>query len=86
MGPLLAARPKPGALASGEHPRFGQRVRLALLAGLMLWLLTGIALFSDMSRLHPRYTEAFTPAVAATLGIGLAWATERRGRDRLLRR
>ena len=50
----------------------------------MVWLLTGIALFSDMSRLHPRYTEAFTPAVAGTLGIGLAWASERRGRDRTL--
>jgi 4-amino-4-deoxy-L-arabinose transferase-like glycosyltransferase len=61
-----------------------ERLRLALLAGLMLWLLTGIALFSDMGRLHPRYTEAFTPAVAATLGIGLAWATERRDRARLL--
>ncbi len=61
-----------------------QRLRLALLAGLMLWLLAGLVLFSDMGRLHPRYTEALTPAVAATLGIGLAWATERRGRDRLL--
>ena len=50
----------------------------------MLWLLAGIVLFSDMGRLHPRYTEALTPAVAATLGIGLAWATERRDRDRLL--
>ncbi len=70
--------------APNGPPNQQQRLRLALLAGLMLWLLTGIALFSDMSRLHPRYTEAFTPAVAATLGIGLAWATERRGRDRLL--
>jgi 4-amino-4-deoxy-L-arabinose transferase-like glycosyltransferase len=61
-----------------------QRLRPALLAGLMVWLVSGIALFSEMARLHPRYTEAFTPAVAATLGIGLAWATERRGRDRLL--
>ncbi len=61
-----------------------RRLSIALLAGLMLWLLTGIALFSDMSRLHPRYTEAVTPAVAGTLGIGLAWATERRGRDRTL--
>ncbi len=68
----------------GNPPDSEQRLPLALLSGLMLWLLTGIALFSDMSRLHPRYTEAFTPAVAATLGIGLAWATERRGRDRLL--
>ncbi|HEV3321137.1 MAG TPA: glycosyltransferase family 39 protein [Solirubrobacteraceae bacterium] len=68
----------------GKPEETQQRLRIALLAGLMLWLLTGIALFSDMSRLHPRYTEAFTPAVAATLGIGLAWATERRGRDRTL--
>ncbi|HXB63974.1 MAG TPA: glycosyltransferase family 39 protein [Solirubrobacteraceae bacterium] len=60
-----------------------ERLRLALLAGLMLWLLCGIALFSDMARLHPRYTEAFTPAVAGTLGIGVAWATERRCRARL---
>jgi 4-amino-4-deoxy-L-arabinose transferase-like glycosyltransferase len=63
---------------SPEH-----RVRLAVLAGLMLWLLIGIALFSDMARLHPRYTEGFTPAVAATLGIGVAWASERRTRGRL---
>jgi 4-amino-4-deoxy-L-arabinose transferase-like glycosyltransferase len=61
-----------------------RRLRLALLAGLMVWLLTGLLLFSEMSRLHPRYTEGFTPAVAATLGIGLAWATERRERARLL--
>jgi hypothetical protein len=31
--------------------------------------------FSDMARLHPRYVEGFTPAVAALLGIGVAWAT-----------
>jgi hypothetical protein len=27
-----------------------------------------------MARLHPRYTEGFTPAVAAVAGIGVAWA------------
>jgi 4-amino-4-deoxy-L-arabinose transferase-like glycosyltransferase len=59
------------------------RRRLALAASLMLWLAIGIALFSDLARLHPRYTEAFTPAVAGTLGIGVAWATERRTRWRL---
>jgi 4-amino-4-deoxy-L-arabinose transferase-like glycosyltransferase len=58
-------------------PRLEQQ-RFALAAALMLWLALGIALFSDMARLHPRYTEALTPAVAATLGIGVAWATERR--------
>ena len=73
------------ANAPPDRPQDTQRrLRIALLASLMLWLLTGIALFNDMSRLHPRYTEAFTPAVAGTLGIGLAWASERRGRDRLL--
>jgi 4-amino-4-deoxy-L-arabinose transferase-like glycosyltransferase len=69
--------------SAGAPPRLEQR-RLALAAALMLWLALGIALFSDMARLHPRYTEAFTPAVAATLGIGVAWATERRTRWRLV--
>ncbi len=30
-----------------------------------------------MARLHPRYIESFTPAVAAMLGVGVAWATQR---------
>jgi 4-amino-4-deoxy-L-arabinose transferase-like glycosyltransferase len=65
-----------------DDPRLAQR-KLALAASLILWLVLGIALFSDMARLHPRYTEAVTPAVAGTLGIGIAWATERRTRGRL---
>ena len=52
----------------------GSRIRRAVAAGLLLWTLTGIALFSDMIRLHPRYVESFLPAVAALLGIGVAWA------------
>jgi 4-amino-4-deoxy-L-arabinose transferase-like glycosyltransferase len=71
-----------GGDAVGASP--DSRLKLALIAGLMLWLLVGILLFSDMGRLHPRYTEGFTPAVAATLGIGVAWATERRSLARLL--
>jgi hypothetical protein len=39
---------------------------------------TAIHLFSAQARLHPRYVEAFTPAVAAMLGVGVAWAA--RGR------
>ena len=35
------------------------------------------SLFSHMARLHPRYVEGFTPAVAAMLGIGVAWACQR---------
>jgi 4-amino-4-deoxy-L-arabinose transferase-like glycosyltransferase len=50
------------------------RRRRAVAGGLVLWILTGIALFSHMVRLHPRYVEGFTPAVAAMLGIGVAWA------------
>ncbi|HVR05243.1 MAG TPA: glycosyltransferase family 39 protein [Solirubrobacteraceae bacterium] len=85
-GLLLGA----GALAALYWPRTAPpvtdalRVQRAVMAGLMLWLLTGLVLFSHMARLHPRYTEGFTPAVAATLGIGAAWATARRSRGRLL--
>jgi hypothetical protein len=60
------------------------RMRRATAAGLGVWLLTGIALFSDMARLHPRYVEGLVPAVTATLGIGAAWATSSSGRARLL--
>ncbi len=60
------------------------RVRRAGAAGISLWMLTGLVLFSHMARLHPRYTEGFTPAVAAMLGIGLAWACTGRGRLRLI--
>ena len=34
----------------------------------------GFVLYTVMARLHPRYTEGFTPAVAAAAGIGAAWA------------
>ena len=64
-------------------PERAARLRLALASALMLWLAIGIALFSDMARLHPRYTEGFTPAVAAMLGVGAAWASERRTSSRL---
>ena len=63
-----------GARTDDEDlPRLG--VQRAILAGLALWLLEGIVLFSTMARLHPRYTEAFAPAVAGMLGVGAAWAT-----------
>lgn len=59
------------------------RVRRALAVGLGAWMLTGIVLFSDMARLHPRYVEGFMPAVAAMLGVGAAWAASPRGRLRM---
>ncbi len=58
------------------------RLRVAVAAGLGVWLLTGYVLFSHMARLHPRYVEGFVPAVVATLGIGAAWASQPRGRLR----
>jgi 4-amino-4-deoxy-L-arabinose transferase-like glycosyltransferase len=59
------------------------RVRRALAVGLGIWLLTGIVLFSAQARLHPRYVEAFVPAVAAMLGVGAAWACGAAGRARM---
>jgi 4-amino-4-deoxy-L-arabinose transferase-like glycosyltransferase len=75
--------------APAREEAAGRRMRRAAAAGLSLWMLTGIALFSDMSRLHPRYVESFVPAVAALLGIGVAWACatgrgSRYGRARLI--
>jgi 4-amino-4-deoxy-L-arabinose transferase-like glycosyltransferase len=60
-----------------------QRIRLAVGAGVALWMLTGIVLFSDMARLHPRYVEGFVPAIAAMLGVGAAWAASPKGRLRM---
>jgi 4-amino-4-deoxy-L-arabinose transferase-like glycosyltransferase len=62
------------ATSSDGDEAMGRRMRLAVAAGLSLWTLTGIVLFSHMARLHPRYVESFVPAVAALLGIGVAWA------------
>jgi 4-amino-4-deoxy-L-arabinose transferase-like glycosyltransferase len=56
-----------------------QTLRIAVAAAFTLWLLTGIVLFSHMARLHPRYVEGLVPSVAATLGIGAAWASQPRG-------
>jgi 4-amino-4-deoxy-L-arabinose transferase-like glycosyltransferase len=61
-----------------------QRVRRATAIGVFVWLLTGIVLFSAMVRLHPRYVESFTPAVAAMYGIGVAWVASRGTRGRLV--
>ncbi len=64
LGVLVLAR----VLRRGE-----ERVRRAMAIGVFVWLVTGIVLFSAMARLHPRYVESFTPAVAAMFGIGVAW-------------
>lgn len=59
-------------------------VQRAAAIGLFVWLLTGIVLFSAMARLHPRYLESFTPAVAGMFGIGVAWVAGTGNRLRLL--
>ncbi len=79
VGLLLGIPALAFGLRSGpEEPISGQarpqRLRLAVAAGVGVWALTGIVLFSHMIRLHPRYVESFTPAVAILLGIGVAWA------------
>jgi 4-amino-4-deoxy-L-arabinose transferase-like glycosyltransferase len=82
--PGIAARTSPTDPQALDARR---RLRWASAAGLGLWMLAGIVLFSHMIRLHPRYVEGFTPAVAAMLGIGLAWAADVRipGRAGLVR-
>ncbi len=84
--PALLWGLKAGPESAEEDPKRTAdrlRVRRAAAAGLALWLATGIVLFSHMIRLHPRYVEGFTPAVAAVLGIGVAWATSTRSWPRL---
>ena len=60
------------------------RVQRATAIGVFVWLLTGLVLFSAMARLHPRYVESFTPAVAAMLGIGVGLVAALQSRARLL--
>ncbi|HEX5309899.1 MAG TPA: glycosyltransferase family 39 protein [Solirubrobacteraceae bacterium] len=61
-----------GAVALVAAARRGAaRLRRASAVGIYVWLLTGVLLFSEMARLHPRYTESFAPAVAAAIGIGV---------------
>jgi hypothetical protein len=56
------------------------RLRLAVAAGFVLWLVSCAALFSAMRSFHPRYFETVSPAVAAVLGGGLLFAGSRVGR------
>jgi hypothetical protein len=51
-----------------------ERVQRAAAVGIGLWLLSGTLLFTTMARLHPRYVDAYTPAVVIALGVGVMWA------------
>jgi 4-amino-4-deoxy-L-arabinose transferase-like glycosyltransferase len=76
LAALLLGLPALIALLRGGAPR----VTRASAIGMFVWLATGIVLFSAMARLHPRYLEGFTPAVAGMLGVGTAWLAGMRGR------
>ncbi len=87
----IIAERDPGGRAEQAHAggpasetKSSAKMHVAVGAGLSVWTLSGIVLFSDMSRLHPRYVEGFLPPVAALLGIGVAWAASGRGRARLI--
>jgi 4-amino-4-deoxy-L-arabinose transferase-like glycosyltransferase len=71
--------------ATEEQIQKRRRTRRASAVGLSVWMLVGIVLFSHQIRLHPRYVEGFTPAVAAMLGIGIAWAASPGGPRKLSR-
>jgi 4-amino-4-deoxy-L-arabinose transferase-like glycosyltransferase len=75
----IRRRREPHADEDEDEGARTRTLRIAVAAALALWLLTGIVLFSHMARLHPRYVEGLVPPVAATLGIGAAWASQPRG-------
>jgi 4-amino-4-deoxy-L-arabinose transferase-like glycosyltransferase len=81
---LFAALVLAAAALAGRRSLRLPRTQLerAALAALALWLLTGFVLFSFSSRTHPRYLEAFTPAVAATLAVSFTVLLRRAGRSR----
>jgi 4-amino-4-deoxy-L-arabinose transferase-like glycosyltransferase len=81
--PALLSGRRAAASVKEDDPD-GERLRRAGAAGLAVWMLAGVVLFSHMARLHPRYVEALTPAVAAMLGIGATWATSRGSRGKLI--
>jgi 4-amino-4-deoxy-L-arabinose transferase-like glycosyltransferase len=81
---ISVARRGTGRNPATRPARLGAAVQRATAVGMFVWLLTGIVLFSAMARLHPRYVESFTPAVAGMFGIGVAWVAAAKGRVRWL--
>lgn len=71
---VLVARRRPAM-----DPHDDGRLRRAGTLGLAAWLLTGLVLFSAMRGLQARYLEAFAPAIAATLGVGVVTIARRAG-------
>ena len=83
IGTALFAAIVLGLAALAWPPRLPRtRIERAAAAGLGLWFVLGFLLFSFSSRTHPRYLEAFDPAVAATLGVSLVVLLRRAVRSR----
>lgn len=59
-----------------------RRLRRALGWGLGTWLVVGTLVASFMGRQWPRYLEAFAPAVAGVLGVGIVSLATAAGRRR----
>jgi len=59
----------------------GETIERAAIVAVASWLVLGYVLFSFSSRAHPRYLEAFTPAIAIALGTSLV-VLGRRARER----
>jgi 4-amino-4-deoxy-L-arabinose transferase-like glycosyltransferase len=76
IGTLLLAALVFGAAALAatlaRKRRGFDRLQVAGVAFLGVWLVIGVGLLSHMSRLQPRYLEAVTPAIAAVIGVGIA--------------
>jgi 4-amino-4-deoxy-L-arabinose transferase-like glycosyltransferase len=64
----------------GRDPTRQAVIERAAILAAAIWLITGYALFSFASRVHPRYLEAFTPSIAIVLGVSFV-VLARRARD-----
>jgi 4-amino-4-deoxy-L-arabinose transferase-like glycosyltransferase len=90
VGTMLLAALVLGAcatVAALAGRRAGGRIGRLPLAGavcLGAWLILGVGLLSHMQRLQPRYLEAVTPAIAATVGVGLSGLIAAADRNRRL--
>jgi 4-amino-4-deoxy-L-arabinose transferase-like glycosyltransferase len=72
--PSLRRRPR-----VAPNPTREAVIERAALSALATWLLTGYALFSFASRVHPRYLESFTPSIAVALGVSAVTLARRGG-------
>jgi 4-amino-4-deoxy-L-arabinose transferase-like glycosyltransferase len=82
VGTTLLAALVFGSIALGvgtviRQAREQQRLAIGAAAFVGLWLVAGIAALSWMQRFEPRYLEAVTPAIAATLGAAVGWLATR---------